>query len=62
MPKRDVGVLSSVKDTIRRARLKGAVEADGILAVKFIKLLSLASKRNSFSAFFYFFFFLFFLL
>lgn len=40
VPKRNVGVLSSVKDTIRRARLKGAAEADGILAVKFIKLFS----------------------
>lgn len=46
--------MSSVKDTIRRTKLKGAAEADGILAVKFIKLLSLARKQNSFLLFFFF--------
>lgn len=46
VPKRNVGFLSSVKDTIRKTRLKGATKADGILAVKYIKLSNLCSEKN----------------
>lgn len=48
MPKRNVGFLSSVKDTIRRTSLKGAAKADGILAVKYIKLfLQVSAVRKT---------------
>lgn len=57
MPKRHVEFLSSVKDTIRRTRLKGAAEADGILAVKFIKLFSQVPPASEIAFFFPFFFF-----
>jgi len=54
VPGRNVGVLSSVKDTIRRTRLKGAAEADGILAVKSIKLFSQLSPASEIAFCFFF--------
>lgn len=54
VPKRNVGFLSSVKDTIRRTRLKGAAKADGILAVKYIKLFSQVFAVRKIDLFFLF--------
>lgn len=55
MPKRNVGVLQSVKDTIRRARLNGAAEA-----VKFIKLFSQVLPAREIAFLLFLFFLLFF--